>query len=90
MIDTNSDARLVVARIAASLVSVCRSPAPAFAQGAPAGKWFRYAAAIDTAWTVTEVPGNPLQFEIQRKAKAKRLPLIEARPRALSARVVCL
>jgi putative ABC transport system substrate-binding protein len=45
--------------------------APALAQGAPAAKWFRYAPILDKTWVVSEVPGNPSQFEIERKSKAK-------------------
>jgi putative tryptophan/tyrosine transport system substrate-binding protein len=46
--------------------------APAFAQSAPpAAKWFRYAPVLDKTWVVSEAPGNPLQFDIERKSKAK-------------------
>jgi putative ABC transport system substrate-binding protein len=44
---------------------------PAFAQGAQSSKWFRYTPALNKAWSVAEVPGNPNQFEIERKGKAK-------------------
>ena len=61
---------------------------PALAQGAPAAKWFRYAAVIDKAWVVSEVPGNPLQFEIERKTRetgAARKRVLVLYPRASSA-----
>jgi putative ABC transport system substrate-binding protein len=45
---------------------------PAVSQATPpVAKWFRYSSVIDAGWTVSEVPGNPLQFEIRRKTKDK-------------------
>jgi ABC-type uncharacterized transport system substrate-binding protein len=39
----------------------------AWAQTLPSSKWFRYGASIDEAWKVSEVSGNPMQFELQRR-----------------------
>jgi putative ABC transport system substrate-binding protein len=75
----------------ASLLGILASVAVlslAVAQNATPKKWFRYAAVIDQTWTVSGVAGNPLQFEIQPKAKdqaasAKRVLVLY--PRASSA-----
>jgi len=58
------------------------------AQNAAPKKRFRYAAVIDQTWSVSGVADNPLQYEIQRKAKgqtasSKRVHVLY--PRASSA-----
>ena len=71
MIDRGRMVRLSLHGIAAGLIALSlATPALAQISSAP-GKWFRYSAVIDQAWAVKEVPGNPLQFEIQRKSKER-------------------
>src|SRR5689334_16813654 len=73
------------ALFAALIVSAAATSAAAAAQGP--SKWFRYVAGTEETWTIAEVPGNPMQFEIARKKSEGISPqhVLVLYPRASSA-----